>query len=131
MEKINKTQKLVFELMKRATFNEFNGKKVVKDLIENKDLWRSVVMDREAYSPYNESELVINLIKLRDLEQDVYNVDTVFILPAEGDEVMRKLEKLAQNWNADEIVWITGREANRCLGIGGFKDKKILRIWWD
>jgi len=131
MEKINKTQKLVFELMKKATFNEFDGKKVVKDLIENRDLWRAVVMDREAYSPYNESLLVIDLIKLRDLEADVYNVDTVFILPADGDEVMRKLETLAKSWNADEIDWITGKEANRCLGIGGFKGEKILRIWWD
>ena len=96
MEKINKTQKLVFELMKKATFNEFDGKKVVKDLIENRDLWRAVVMDREGYSPYNESLLVIDLIKLRDLEADVYNVDTVFILPADGDEVMRKLETLAK-----------------------------------
>lgn len=47
---MNTIQDLNFELMKRATFNHFNGEEVVKSLEEHKDLWRGAVMTRGSYA---------------------------------------------------------------------------------
>lgn len=47
VEEINPVQKLQLELMRMASFNYFDGGKVVDDLVGNKGLWRGVVMDDE------------------------------------------------------------------------------------
>ena len=117
---VNKIQKLQFALMKEASFNGFLGEQVVDDLLSHKDLWKGVVMDR-----------LDDLIKLRDISDGYWNVDTLFILPSGKDNA--KLATLAANWNADEIDWIEGDEAQRLLGVGGstYKGLRILRVWWD
>jgi len=122
VEEINPVQKLQLELMRLASFNYFDGGKVVDDIVCNKGLWRGVVMDGE---PENKR---INLIKLRDIEDGLWNVDTVFILPEEGRE--RELEELARTWGADEVGWITRKEAQDRLRSWG-REYRILRIWWD
>ena len=126
VDEINETQKLVLELIKRASFNNFNGRAVVDDLIKNKHLWRAVVMDREGYD-------CIDLIKLRDLPDDFWNVDTLFILPEKGKE--DDLLLLSTNWKADEVKWIGGKKACDMLGIWTDEleenDKLILSLWWD
>ena len=133
VDEINEVQQLQFELMKKASFNFFNGEKVVKDLIVNKNLWKGVVMGRAQYA-FDDSDLykeLIDLICLRDIANGLWNVDTVYILVEEGCE--DELEKLANIWDADEIWWMKDKVAQQCLGIGTSKDysKKILRIWWD
>ncbi len=136
---INKIQKLEFELMKEATFNDFDGEKVVKDLEANEDLWKGAVMDRAGYvcksdipgdSPFAMAAS-IDLIKLRDIGSGGWNVDTLFILPQPGKE--HKLFELASNWSADEVDWIEGKEAQHMIGSCGpsYNDLKILRVWWD
>lgn len=125
-------QELQFELMKLASFNEFNGDKVVADLLANQKLWRGAVMDRAGYSRDGEQYGIISLIKLRDLP-DYWNVDTLFIIPTKGEE--DALEELANTWNADEVSWIGNEDASSKLGswskeLNG-NSKQILRIWWD
>jgi hypothetical protein len=118
LEQINEVQKLQFELMKRASFNEFDGARVVADLIAHRDLWEGVVMTRIRHH---------DLICLRDISENVWHVDTVFILAKEGKA--RELERLAKTWEADEVSWLSEKEASDLLGmypcIGG-----VLRIWW-
>ena len=139
---INKIQKLQFELMKEASFNDFNGEKVVKDLEAHEDLWDGVVMDREGFvsksdipgnGPFSMGSS-IDLIKLRDIGSECWNVDTVYILPSDHatEEDLEKLELLAKSWSADEVDWIEGKEAQHKLGCGGAGNpSKILRVWWD
>lgn len=79
-------QEIQFELIKRASFNNFNGKQIVKDLQKNKKLWKGVIMAREAYSK------PINLINLRDIQKNTWNVDTLYILSNKKND--RKLEQL-------------------------------------
>lgn len=123
----NTIQEIIFQLIERSNFNEFNGKKVVEDLKKNSDLWKGVIMDRPG------NNLPIDLTKLRDISDNQYNVDTIFIIPKKGKE--SQLYKLAKKWKSDEIDWIGGELACQLLGEGLSEIKNnpkvILRIWWD
>ena len=116
MKEICKVQSMMFELMKLASFNSFDGEQVVRDLIDNRDLWQGVVMDREG------------LIKLRDIQSNDWNVDTLYITTTGVNDV--KLEELAEDWSADEVEYLTPDEASHELGQWP-APSKVLRIWWD
>ena len=127
-------QELQFELMKQATFNEFNGEQVVKDLLANSDLWQGALMTRGSFSRPDSQGYsdVTDLISLRDLP-DYWNVDTLFIVPKEGKQ--DELEKLAKTWQADEVDWYGGEQACQMIGSwspeGRANPKQFIRIWWD
>ena len=71
--KMKTIQDIQFDLIRRASFNELDGVAVVKSLKANEGLWRAVIIDRNPkYWP---------LLKLRDLQDNQWNVDTLFILP--------------------------------------------------
>ena len=118
---MNRIQELQLELMSLASFNDFEGPRVVEDLKEHQDLWRGAVLDRDG------------LIKLRDIERGYWNVDTLYLLPALGKEY--ELEGIANLWGADEVDWIGGDTA--CYLLGSYSPEKrsqakqILRVWWD
>lgn len=122
---INRVQELNFELMKEATFNSYDGEKVVKDLKEHEDLWEGVVMDRSGYVKPNQPDYsdVINLIKLRDISQGYWNIDTLYIIPNPGKE--DKLEMLAKTWEADEVSWMENPD------LGTSNPPQVLKVWWD
>jgi hypothetical protein len=113
-------QELQLELMRRASFNEFDGAMVVAELKSHPDLWEGALMDRP------------DLIKLRDLSE-IWNVDTLWITPRPGKE--DQLWNLAAQWDADEIDWIGGDGACRLLGFwsreASKRQQQILRLWWD
>lgn len=121
-------QNLQFALIEKASFNEFNGEQVVKDLRENDDLWHGVIMDRAGYSGKYHDVEPIDLIKLRDIGDEFWNVDTIYIYSNGKNDY--KLELLAHKWNADEISWIEGDKASALLGAWP-GEKRILRCWWD
>jgi len=138
MVKTERIQALNLELMQIASFNDFDGEQVVKDLKANRDLWRGAVMDRGAYSAayqYSKEGMKahlepIDLIKLRDI-QEGWNVDTLYIRPVIGRE--KDLEMLARTWGADEVSWIAPEKAQTLLGgtLDKVGDFGILRVWWD
>lgn len=114
-------QELQFELMKIATFNSFDGEYVVQQLQDNPELWEGVVMDRP------------DMIKLRDIKDNYWNVDTLYIIPKKGKET--DLMTLASQWHADDVEWVGGEEACSMLGSyspeGRSNPHAILRLWWD
>jgi hypothetical protein len=120
---INEVQEIQMRLMEIATFNNFNGKKVVELLRSNKKLWDGFVFTR-----------LDDLIFLRDIRCGDWNVDTLYILVKSGME--EEIERLADlNFDADEISWIGGEDACKLLGeynssIRG-NNNVILRCWWD
>jgi hypothetical protein len=119
---MNRVQELQFQLMESASFNGFDGPNVVTSLRNHSDLWRGAVMDR-----------LDSLIKLRDISDGYWNIDTLYILPVDGRE--NELMALAKKWGADEVDWIGGEQA--CMLLGSYsrgmdrKKKIILRVWWD
>lgn len=94
-------QDLHFELIKKATFDEFNGEKVVQDLMSNKELWVGVIMDRLKGT-------LGDLVTLRDICADTWNADTLYILSSGKDD--DKLQKLAEGWQCDNINWWRKRD---------------------
>ena len=153
MEKTNKAyailmglpeiQRLNLRLMELATFNEFDGPRVVLSLLSNKDLWQACLMDRESFcdpqvNNERHSSLSICLIKLRDMSDETtarlgrqcWHVDTLFILPMDDKRTQVRLYELAKTWKADEVDWIEWPVSGELLG-GGMKGQRILRVWWD
>lgn len=129
MTELNVVQMLQFELMRKASFNNYDGNFVVDDLLAHSDLWEGVVMDRADYyyssaaSEQDEARRArhqepVDLIKLRDIGEGYWNVDTVYLVPAEGKR--KELEALARNWGADEVDWM------RNTHVGEY-----LRVWFD
>ena len=67
------------------------------------------------------------LIKLRDLGQGDWNVDTLYVLSSGAND--RLLRKLAHRWHADVVNWVSGAAAGRLLGESA--SARILEVWWD
>lgn len=131
-KEITEAQKLMFKLMKIASFNDFDGEKVVSDLEDNKELWEAVYMNRPIGL---NGHVIFPLLPLRDLSENEYNVDTVYILPAIGKE--DQLLKLVESWGYATIKWIDGDMSDLLLGgilyrnILKILHRNILKIWWD
>lgn len=117
MEKKNEVQELMLRLMELASFNNFDGFEVVKWLRENRDLWDGVVMLRG------------DLIMLRDIKDDSWNVDTVYIL-ASGHDDDKLFTAIENSWGADEVSYLSEEEASHELGQWPCK-QKVIMVWWD
>lgn len=140
---INEVQRLNLRLIERASFNNMNGFQIVKDLISHMDLWESCLIDRESKTLVTSGnkrnlELNLNLIKLRDIESNYWNVDTLFILQKwQKNNKYKKatLRKLIKTWKPDDIELIGSDETNQLLGGIGPTGKGIYyclyKIWWD
>lgn len=119
---MNEIQEIQLKLIRLSSFNSFDGNKVADSLIANKYLWEGAIITR-----------LNDLICLRDIKDDCWNVDTLYILPEKGFE--EELKDLAGNWDADEINWIGGEEASRLLGEWSSdlenNSRIILSVWWD
>lgn len=116
---MNEIQRLQFELMKAASFNQFDGDRVVSDLVGNEDLWQGAVMGSFETCP---------LVCLRDIKDGNWNVDTLYILSSGVDD--EQLEVLAGSWHPDEVSWLTEEEALDLLGDDADAGT-VLRVWWD
>jgi len=110
-------QDIQLDLIERASFNQFDGEQVKQDLLENKNLWKGVIMGRFDSFP---------LIPLRDIADNIWNVDTLMILPQAGKE--NELQELAAGWCADDVELIKGDKIS--LMYGGIENK-VIRVWWD
>jgi hypothetical protein len=117
---IGAIQGLQFKLMEKSSFNYFNRPRVVRDLLHNRRLWCGALMDRDGKD---------FLIKLRDIEDNAWNVDTLYILSSGNND--KTLRRLASHWNADDITWVSGAQAETLLGEMGTGHRRILEVWWD
>lgn len=121
-KEINNVQELQLRLLEFASFNDFDGSKVLSQLRDNRHLWKAVLMTR-----------LKDLVSLRDISKNEWNVDSLYILPQPGKEL--ELEVMALRWNAraHHVKWIGRSEAMHLLGTSSVKDvdKAILSIWWD
>jgi hypothetical protein len=107
--------------MRRSSFNEFDRPRVVRDLRAHRRLWCGVVMDRLGSG---------QLIKLRDIDQDIWNVDTVYILSSRVDDAA--LTRLARRWHADDVSWLSHADTSDLLGESDPQHRRrVLLVWWD
>ncbi len=119
--KRNKVQELNLRLIEEASYNSFDGKRVVADLREHGGLWGSVMMNHK-HCP---------LIALRDLPGGVWNVSTLWILTT--TDRMEALKALAETWEVDTIGELRDAEMQIELGsyMGRQDNRCVLWVWWD
>lgn len=129
-EPINDVQRLQLELLRRVHHNLFDGAKVVDDLLAWRDHWYGVIADRCAASTGNLYEPVVDLIRLRDIPRNYWNVDCVFIWTNEANaERLRRM--IEERWQADMVELLAHDEAVRGLGWMRGKGDCVLYVWWD
>jgi hypothetical protein len=128
---ISEVQRMQLELLRTVCYNELDGALVVDDLLAWRDLWYGVLGDRFALArPSDAARLVIDLIKLRDLPSNYWNVDTVFIWTAAA-HVETLTRRIAERWRADEVGVFDDGEASRTLGYGPLREARLIYAWWD
>jgi len=99
----------------------------------HRSLWRAVLMDRLGYVSEREGrQIVSDLIKLRDLSDNCWNVDDMYILTDTLDQA-QELQRIQEEeqWLAGNVTVIENQqELSRALGsfpASGF----IISFWWD
>jgi hypothetical protein len=115
---VTKIQAIQLDLLRRSSFNNLDGTKVARALLNNRRLWCGALIDRLGSDA---------LIKLRDLDENVWNVDTLYVLSSGAND--RMLTRLARRWHPDAMSWVSGAAASRLLGDN--RPARILEVWWD
>lgn len=114
-------QQIQLELIRRASFKQFDGNRVAADLLRYRRLWRGALMESSN-----------SLVTLRDMVEYAHrpwNVDTLYILAADHLSAV-KLYELAEAWNADTVEICFASEANDLLGTTD-EDWWLVQAWWD
>jgi hypothetical protein len=124
-------QDIQLELLRRTSFNGLDGGKVGADLLKHRELWLAVLLDRPGVPNYLEPGLLLTsgLIKLRDLPDDFWNADTLFILTPTR-QAAKRLGAIAKEWGGEICVYKDQSEIDRALGTGREKFG-LLSVWWD
>jgi hypothetical protein len=122
LETVRRLQELQLEIIACTNFNNLDGIKIKKLLLEHRQLWRAVLITGNEF------------LLLRELENDHSMADTLYILGKDGFE--NQLEELVNtNFEASEIEWIRDETALVLLGYhkNNFEQKipPVLSVWWD
>ncbi len=126
-------QDIQLELIRRRRFNDYYGERVYELLIRHRSLWKSVLLDRLGQlSPKRPGNLPISgLIKLRDLEDNIWNADHLFVLthtPEGARELCAVFEEAHMGAMPD--VHDDLEETDMALGTGR-QVYGLLTVWWD
>jgi hypothetical protein len=126
-------QEIQLELLRRTTFNALDGERVVASLLRHRELWLAALLDRPGVANYAKPGLLLTLglIKLRDLPDNFWNADTLFVLTpthAEARELARIAEE--EEWAGEVCVYENQEEIDRALGTGR-DEYGLMSVWWD
>jgi hypothetical protein len=106
---------------------------VVESLLRNRDLWISLLLDRPGLPNYAKPRrlLTMGLIKLRDLPDNLWNADMLFVLTpthAQAQELARIAEE--EDWAGEVCVYKDQDEIDNALGTGR-DEYGLMSVWWD
>ena len=126
-------QEIQLELLRRTTFNALDGERVAASLLAHRELWLAVLLDRAGLPDYSKPSrlLLLGLIKLRDLPDNFWNADTLFVLTetwAQAGQLARIAEE--EDWGGEVYVHKSQEEIDRALGTGR-DEYGLLTVWWD
>jgi hypothetical protein len=126
-------QEIQLELLRRTCFNALDGEKVYASLLTHRDLWLAALLDRPGLPNYAGPGLLLTagLIKLRDLPDNFWNADTLFILTPTRQAADR-LAGIAEeeDWGGEVQIYKDQAEIDRALGTGR-QEYGLLSVWWD
>jgi hypothetical protein len=118
-------QEIHLELIRRSQHDFFDGEDVLEDLLNKQDLWQAVLFD----APGLISRANSHLIKLRDMNADIYNVDTLYILAADEAAACR-LAEFGETWSADWVEVYDEETTGGALGTS-HEPGRLVAMWWD
>ncbi len=126
-------QEIQLELLRRTRFSALDGEKLYASLLKHRHLWLAALLDRPGVPDYAEPSrlLMSGLIKLRDLPDNYWNADTLFILTRTHDEA-NQIARIAEeeDWAGEVVVFDDQSEIDRALGTGR-QGYGLVSIWWD
>ena len=126
-------QDIQLELIRRTKFNTFDGEKICELLRVHRKLWRAVLFDRPGIPNFDKPGhlLLSGLIKLRDLEDNIWNVDSLFVLTHTVDGA-RELVSAFEESGTGAMPYLLDdlEETDRALGTGR-EVYGMLKVWWD
>lgn len=127
---INEVQHLYFELLRRVRYNLLDGESVVRDLIDWRGLWYSVVATRLPYPTTQENRLPIDLALLRTTRWNDWPADTLYIWT--NDEALPQLLRLVEErWQASEIEVLLPEDVELIIANLSEAHNRVLFVWWD
>lgn len=121
-------QEIQLELIRRTQFNAFDGNRVAAALRSNRHLWKAVMMDSIGISQPGRLPMG-GLIKLRDLPENFWNVDTLYVLSQDRASA-HQLAEMAEDWGGMVQIFERRDEVESALGGSGIPSV-IVSIWWD
>ena len=129
-ESINDVQRLYFELLQRVHYNLLDGEGVVRDLIDWRDLWYSVIATRLPYPSIQENRLPIDLSLLRTTRWNDWPADTLYIWT--NEEALPELQRLIEeHWQASEIEVLLPEDIELINANLSDAHNRVLFVWWD
>lgn len=125
-------QEIQLELFRRSVATEYRVAEFIDVLLANRRLWSGAVIDRLGISEGGYWLQPSSMIKLRDIGQNFWNADTLYVLcpdRAAADELvgllpMERFGCMPSVEDDEEVV-------NGALGTGRDKHTVIVRFWWD
>src|SRR5438093_516931 len=113
--------------------NDMEGERIVASLLKHRELWLAVLLDRPGVPNYAEPShlLMSGLIKLRDLADNYWNADTLFILTRTHSQA-RALAQIAEDedWAGEVQVYEDQNDIDQSLGTGR-QEYGLMSVWWD
>lgn len=126
-------QEIQLELLRRASVDVLDGERVHASLLRHRHLWLAALIDRPGLPNYAQPRelLTIGLITLRDLPDNFWNADTLFILTPSHDAA-RELARIIEDedWGGMVRVYEDQEEIDGALGTGR-SEYGLLSVWWD
>lgn len=127
---INDIQRLHFELLQRVRYNLLDGASVVRDLIDWRDLWYSVIPTRLPLPINNENGLHANLSLLRTTRWNSWPADTLYIWT--NDQNVAQLQQLIEeHWQPSEIEVLLPETDELIYANLSDAHNRVLFVWWD
>lgn len=126
---INDIQRHYFEMLRTVQYNLLDGEKVVRDLLEWRDFWYSVIAARLPY-PVKPGRLPIELSLLRTTRWNSWPADTVYIWTNER-HVARLQNLIQERWQASDIGVMVPEDIEMIMANLHDEDDRVLYVWWD
>lgn len=124
-------QEIQLELFRRSVAAEYHVDEFIAILLDNRHLWRGGVIDRLGVNEGGFWLQPSSMIKLRDIDQNFWNADTLYLLcptRAAAEELIDKLPM--ERFACMPSIEAEPQVVDRALG-GGGKGNVVLRFWWD
>jgi len=125
-------QEIQLELIRRTRFNAFDGEKIYAGLMKHRLLWQAAILDRPGVANYLKPGklFMASLIKLRDMDGNLWNADQLFILTdtrEQAVELARIIED--EDWGGETPRVYEEEEVD--AAVCGNAGCGLLMIWWD